>query len=199
MRDLETESNQGLATDHVKVNGDHFEVDDVHYKVDGNHCKLDGNHFEVSRDHFKVDGAHFKVDGAYYNVDVDHFEVEGYHFQVDDNKCSVVTPRPGPRKKTSLGENLVESHAYNPIRDSGEDSTWLLARLFALSKHFTESLGSDYMHDFLQDSLRDLFFFYVGDSFKSLYTERRSGKKSPTSIAKTAKTTWYTSATITEI
>ena len=30
--------------------------------------------------------------------------------------------RARPRKKKSLEESLAESHAYNPIRDSGEKS-----------------------------------------------------------------------------
>ena len=48
-----------------------------------------------------------------------------------------------PRKKTNLGESLAVSHAYNPIRDSGEtlvqESRQSLAK--SLAKSLTESLG----------------------------------------------------------
>ena len=91
-----------------------------------------------------------------------------------------------PRKKTSLGESLAKSHAYNPIRDSRGDarrarkvsprvspkvsprvsarllarlSAKLLARLFALAKRLAESFGLDYMHDSWQNSVRDSFLY----------------------------------------
>ena len=84
-----------------------------------------------------------------------------------------------PAQKTSLGESLAKSHAYNPIRGSRRDA-WrarkvspkvsprvsdrllarlsvrllarLLARLSALAKRFAESLKLDYMHDSFRDS-----------------------------------------------
>ena len=37
-----------------------------------------------------------------------------------NHKLSLLIIRINPRKKMSLGENLAESHAYNPIQDSGE-------------------------------------------------------------------------------
>ena len=73
-------------------------------------------------------------------------------------------------KKTSLGESLAESHAYNPIRVSPRVSTRvspklstrlsarLLARLLAPTS-LAASLGSDNMHDFRRNFLRDLLFF----------------------------------------
>ena len=105
-----------------------------------------------------------------------------------------------PRKKTSLGENLARSHAYNQIWDSRRDflarkfsptvspkvsprvstrlparllamlSARLLARLFA-PKSLTKSLGSDYMHDSWRDSLRDSFF-YEGVILRQSSTKR---------------------------
>ena len=56
----------------------------------------------------------------------------------------------------SLGESLAESHAYNPIRDSGET----LGETFRARQAAPQSLRSDYtMHGSLQDSLQDLFFY----------------------------------------
>ena len=62
---------------------------------------------------------------------------------------------PHPRKKTSLGESLVESHAYNPIRDSGET----LGEREKFRQASAQNLGSDYMYDSPQDSLRNSFFY----------------------------------------
>ena len=39
---------------------------------------------------------------------------------VQEYRSTGVWTQWSPRKKTSLGESLAESHSYNPIRDSGE-------------------------------------------------------------------------------
>ena len=46
-----------------------------------------------------------------------------------------------PRKKTSLEQSLAESHAYNPIRDSGETLGERESLAKSLAKSLTESLG----------------------------------------------------------
>ena len=56
-----------------------------------------------------------------------------------------------PRKKTSLGERLAQSHAYNPIRDSGETRG---EREKSRQKSYRES-WLDSWWDSRQDSWRD--------------------------------------------
>ena len=65
---------------------------------------------------------------------------------VIDRTISIV-----PRKKTSLGESLAESHVYNPIRDSGET---LGEREKSRQKSHWES-RLDSWWDSWQDSWRD--------------------------------------------
>ena len=92
-------------------------------------------------------------------------------------------------KKTSLGETLAESHAYSPIRDSGETlgerekshqescreshqsltetldetSCETFGETFSARQASPHSLGSDYMHGSAESSFRDSFFYAVMD------------------------------------
>ena len=75
----------------------------------------------------------------------------------------------GPRvKKTSLGESLEESHAYNPIRDPGETLGEREKSRQEFRQASPQSLESDYMHGSLQDSPRDSFF-HAGLGCKVFY------------------------------
>ena len=44
---FQTQNNQGLATDHFKMEDDHFEVNRDDCKADNEHFKVGGDHFDV--------------------------------------------------------------------------------------------------------------------------------------------------------
>ena len=109
------ENNQGLATDHVKVNVDQFELGSDQFKVGG--------------DRFKVDADHFKVDEA-------HIELDGNHFEMDDDYRSVVITRPWSlatdhRTPATLEQSVVERFNFKNNQGlereaGGEGRSWLL-------------------------------------------------------------------------
>ena len=48
------DNDQGLATDHFKVDSAHSEVGDDNFKVDGGSVNVDGDYFEVDGNHREV-------------------------------------------------------------------------------------------------------------------------------------------------
>ena len=67
---------------------------------------------------------------------------------------------PPPRKITSLGESPAESHAYNPIRDSG------LASAKSLAKSLAESLTNS-LAETVSETLGENFGETLGETFRT--------------------------------